>query len=295
MVLCIALTIILFLCLRLSLIKRSAREIRKQFAQKLSMDTNTCIGISSRDKDMRCLADDLNAQLQILRKKQIRYEQGDRELKDAVTNISHDLRTPLTAIISYLDLMEQNPAKARQYIPILQERTDALAQLTEELFRYSLVTSPQYSCPVQPAAVNNILEESILGYYALLQESGIIPVIAITEKRIIRAVNREALTRVFTNLLHNAARYSDGDLHIAMDDDGTITFSNRASGLDEIQAGKLFDRFFTIESARKSTGLGLSIAKALVEKMGGSITAEFTQGILHIRIKLPEKAEASAS
>lgn len=294
MVLCITLGIILFLVIRLYLIKRSANEIREQLARKLSADTNTLISISSTDRDMRRLAADLNIQLQRLRAEHIRYSRGDTELKNAVTNISHDLRTPLTAIISYLDLLEESPDKASQYIPILRERTEALAQLTEELFRYSVITSPECSHTLETVLLGSVLEESILGHYAALQERGITPVIEITEEKIVRRANRDALARVFSNLLHNAMKYSDGDLRVTMDDRGTITFSNRASGLDEVQAGRLFDRFYTIESPRRSTGLGLSIARALVEQMGGTITAEFTKGVLHIRLLFP-RDETSVS
>ncbi len=287
MLLFAALAVIALLGIRLYVVKKSAREIRDQLAEKLSGDTNTPIGISSADRDMRRLAADLNVCLRQLRAEHIRYSRGDRELKNAVTNISHDLRTPLTAIISYLDLLEESPEKASRYLPILRERAEALARLTEELFQYSVITSPEQTHTLEPVLLGSVLEESILGYYAPLQERGITPVIGITGVKVVRRANREALARVFSNLLQNAMKYSDGDLRITMDDRGLITFSNRASGLDEVQAGRLFDRFYTIENARQSTGLGLSIAKALVEQMGGTITAEFTEGVLHIRLLFP--------
>ncbi|MDE7137595.1 MAG: sensor histidine kinase, partial [Ruminococcus sp.] len=94
------------LSIKLYLIKKSAREIKDELAYRLENSTNTLISISSRDKDMCILADSLNIQLKELRKKRLNYEKGDLELKEAITNISHDLRTPLTAVIGYLDLME---------------------------------------------------------------------------------------------------------------------------------------------------------------------------------------------
>lgn len=286
--LCIAFVIIFLLIIKIYLLKKSAREIKNQLAERLSTDTNTLIGISSGDRDMRNLASGLNEQLKILRREYIRCQHGDTELKNAVTNISHDLRTPLTAISSYLDLLETNPEKSEQYTAIIRERTETLNQLTEELFRYSVITSPEYDTTSEPAVLNSILEESILSYYAALQEHGITPEIEITEKKIIRNINKNAMSRVFSNLLNNAVKYSDGDLQVKMSDNGIIIFSNSSARLNEVQVERLFDRFYTVENARKSTGLGLSIAKILVKQMNGDITARYENHKLSIRIVFPD-------
>ncbi|MDE6790073.1 MAG: HAMP domain-containing histidine kinase [Ruminococcus sp.] len=282
----IALVIIFLLIIKICLLKKSTREITTQLDEKLTADTNTLIDVSSGDKDIRNLASNLNEQLKILRSEHIRCQQGDTELKNAVTNISHDLRTPLTAISSYLDLLETNPEKSEKYIKIIRERTENLNQLTDELFRYSVITSPEYNDIVEPVVINSVLEESILSYYVALQEHGITPDIDITETQIIRSISRNALSRVFANLLNNAIKYSDGDLHIAMSDNGIITFSNKSVELNEIQTERLFDRFYTVENARKSTGLGLSIAKILIEQMNGKISAEYSNNTLFIRIEI---------
>ena len=104
-------------------------------------------------------------------------------------------------------------------------------------------------------------------------------------KRIEKPLNRETLARIFSNILNNALKYSDGDLEITLHDDGEIVFSNTASELNEIQVGKLFDRFFTVEAARNSGGLGLAISKTLVEQMGGNISAKLIDHVLSIQIK----------
>lgn len=284
-ILMISIVIIFSLTVKIYLLKKSAREITNQLDEKLSEDTNTLIDISSGDRDIRRLADNLNSQLKILRAEHIRCQQGDMELKNAVMNISHDLRTPITAIGSYLDLLEKNPEKS-QYIKIIRERTENLNQLTEELFRYSVITSPEYRDITETLTVNSVLEESILTYYATLQEHGIVPKIDITDKPVIRNISRNALNRVFANLLNNAVKYSNGDLCISMSADGVIIFANKSVELSEVQTERLFDRFYTIENARKSTGLGLSIARVLVEQMNGSISAEYCGNTLFIIIKL---------
>ena len=203
-----------------------------------------------------------------------------------MTNISHDLRTPLTAICGYMDLLEQEEKSesVARYLSLIANRTEALKQLTEELFRYSVILSTKDEMEPEAVSLNGVLEESIAGLYGALVGRGITPVISMPEKKIERKLNKAALSRVFNNILSNALKYSDGDLEITLQEDGGIIFANTASGLNEVQVGKLFDRFFTVEAARNSSGLGLSIAKTLVEHMGGSITARLEEQKLKIVI-----------
>ena len=282
----ILLLIIFVLLAKVYFLRKSAQEISEAFRDRLTADTNTLIDISTRDPYMRQLAADINMQLRLLRKQRQKYLTGDRELKEAVTNISHDLRTPLTAICGYLDLLdkEDKSENTSRYLSLIGNRVEAMKQLTEELFRYSVILSTG-DLVLEPVCVNGVLEESIAAFYGALTSRDIQPEIHITENRIERQLNREALGRVFSNILNNALKYSDGDLAITLRDDGEIIFSNTASALNKVQVGKLFDRFFTVEAARNSNGLGLSIAKTLVEQMGGFILAELENKKLNIRIQ----------
>ena len=282
----ILLLIIFVLATKVYFLRKSAQEISEAFRDRLTADTNTLIDISTRDPYMRQLAADINMQLRLLRKQRQKYLTGDRELKEAVTNISHDLRTPLTAICGYLDLLdkEDKSENTSRYLSLIGNRVEAMKQLTEELFRYSVILSTG-DLVLEPVCVNGVLEESIAAFYGALTSRDIQPEIHITENRIERQLNREALGRVFSNILNNALKYSDGDLAITLRDDGEIIFSNTASALNKVQVGKLFDRFFTVEAARNSNGLGLSIAKTLVEQMGGLILAELENKKLNIRIQ----------
>ena len=292
-VISILLILIFILLFKLVLVQKTAREIEAQFAERLMTETNTLIDISYQDKNMRRLAERLNSELRKLRKERHRFQQGDLGLKSAVTNISHDLRTPLTAISGYLDLLDnvEKSEAAERYIEVIKNRTEVLKQLTEELFRYSIITSPEYDNSVELVVVNVVLEESILGFYAALQERKITPNISMTEKKVIRKVNRAALSRIFSNLINNAIKYSDGDLNITLTDAGKITFSNTASDLSEVDVKRLFDRFYTVENARKSTGLGLSISRILIEQMNGTISAQYENGKLTICIQLPDVSD----
>ena len=294
--LCVILSItVIALCIKIILMQKSAEKISEELTEKLKSDTNTLISIATQDRAMCRLANDINAQLRELRKQRLRFVQGDIELKNAVTNISHDLRTPLTAISGYLDLLDhvEKNETAERNLEIIKKRTEVLKQLTEELFRYSVVTSPEYSSTTELVAVNGVLEESILGFYAALQERKITPNIHMTENKVMRKLNRAVLSRIFSNLLNNAMKYSDGDLDITLTDAGEIIFANMASSLNEVEAERLFDRFYTVENARKATGLGLSIARTLMEQMNGTITAQYGNGKLSICIQLPDNLSAS--
>jgi hypothetical protein len=275
------------LAVKIYLLRRDMDALSEELGEQLSTDTNTLLSVSSGDRHLRKLAADLNRELGLLRQQRQRYLSGDRELKEAVTNISHDLRTPLTAICGYLELLEREEKSetVERYIEIIGNRVQVLKQLTEELFRYSVIMTTQPREREQ-VVINAVLEESVAAFYAALKEKNITPEIHMPEKPVARYLDRSALSRVFSNLLNNAIKYSDGDLEITLTERGEICFSNRADRLNEVQVGKLFDRFYTVEAARKSTGLGLAIARALVEQMGGTIGAAYENGRLSIWIAL---------
>lgn len=279
--------IMLALLVKIHMLRKAAQEIEDAFADRLVTDTNTLIDISSGDRAMRSLANAVNRELRTLRAERRRFQQGDMELKNAVTNISHDLRTPLTAICGYLDLLEQEykTEAAERYLEVIRNRTEMLTQLTEELFRYSVIFSGGNNGTKEPVVINGLLEESIAAFYTVLKERNIVPEVQMPETKVVRMLDRSALSRVFSNLISNAIKYSDGDLRVNLSEDGEITFSNMASGLDEIQVGRLFDRFYTVEAARKSTGLGLAISKTLVEEMNGLISAKYENGRLSVMIQ----------
>ena len=280
---------VIALVVKIHVLQKAAEEIADAFADGLATDTNTLIDISSRDRHMRRLADAVNVQLRRLRAERHRFCQGDAELKGAVTNISHDLRTPLTAICGYLDLLEReekSEAVAR-YLDIIRNRAQLLSQLTEELFRYSVILTDPEDSLKEEVVINHLLEESIAAFYGILLAHDITPSIRIPKHKVIRTLDASALSRVFANLLSNAVKYSDGDLEIVLSERGEITFSNSAAGLNQVQAGRLFDRFYTVESARNSTGLGLAIARHLTEQIGGTISASYENGRLSILVTLP--------
>ena len=283
------LVVIAVLAVKVYTLRKAAAEIAEAFSARLKEDTNTLIDISSRDKKMRELAEAVNRELKLLRRQRQQFVNGDRELKEAVAGVSHDLRTPLTAIYGYLELLEREelPPEAARYVAQIRGRAEALRELMEELFRYSVVASTPEVFP-EPVNLCRVLEDSLISFYGSFTQRGIEPEVIIPEEGVWRNLDPSALTRIFGNIISNAIKYSDGDFAVTLTPDGTVIFANTAAALSSVDVGKLFDRFFTVDSARKSTGLGLSIAKLLTERMHGTIGAEYAEGRLVITVRFLE-------
>ena len=148
-------------------------------------------------------------------------------------------RTPLTALIGYLDLLEQeeNGETVGRYLSQIRNRTEALKDLTEELFQYSVAASSQELHP-EPVDVVGVLEESLLSFYGVMQEKGIEPVIHLPEAPVCRSLDISAVNRIFSNIVSNALKYSDGDFFVCMDLDCGISFYQYGTELKRRRRGK---------------------------------------------------------
>lgn len=283
--------LLLILAGKVYTLRKSARQLREGMARQLERETNTLLAVSSGDREMRALADALNGQLAQLRAERQRYQHGDLELKEAITNISHDLRTPLTAIVGYLALLEgeEKSEAVERYLSQISNRTQVLHQLSEELFAYALLTAPQ---PLHPQRVDlrGLVEEALLSYCGAMEQRGMEPTIQLPEGRVERNLDPTAAGRVLSNIISNALKYSAGDFAVTMTPDGVITFANSAPDLNPVLVQRLFDRFFTVETARHSTGLGLSIAKLLTQQMEGTLEAKYQEGQLVITLSFPDSS-----
>lgn len=280
--------ICIFLIIKLYLIKKSIREIEKSINWILEGDTNNLLTVSSADTDIKRLANSLNIKLKNLRNQKLQYVNGNQELKKSITNISHDLRTPLTSISGYVDLLKTKKGKERQeeYLNIIDRKTNDLILLTEQLFDFSKTMDMSTKIEKNNLCLNEILEETLTNYYILFKENNIEPNINITDKQIYKMVDRNAIIRIFENILSNVIKYSNGEFNVTLNEKGEIIFSNKSTMLDATTVQKIFNRYFTVEDAKESTGLGLSIAKQLVELNSGNIYAKYINGKLIIKIIL---------
>lgn len=282
----LAFATVIFLLIKYNNLKRGIRKITAQVQDKIENNTNTLISVSEGGAETKELAAILNRELKVFREEGQKFRKGDNEVKEAVANISHDLRTPITAMSGYLELLEreEKSGQVERYIGIISERCAALKSLTEELFDYSVTAAKADNLTLTDTCLNEELELVLASFYAALTEAGIEPEIVIPETKVVRQLDKAALQRVFGNIINNALKYSDGDLFVTLKEDGTVIFANTARNMTPVDTARLFERFYTVQTAKGSTGLGLSIARMLTGKMNGNIHAEYNNGMLEIII-----------
>ena len=278
---------VIALAVKVVLLKRAFTEIDTQVKDHMDGTNSSAFQLSTADKDARKLANDLNSELQELHAERVFLKDGDKRMKENVTAISHDLRTPLTAINSYVDLLENesDEEKRKEYLERIKDRTSELKDLTGELFKYSVSSDVQYDSQLseEPLDLQNIIENSLISFYKEFTSKGIVPETDLPSEKVTVVSNRKTLMRIFDNVFSNAAKYGTS-LSVKLTCDGEVTVTNDAPGLTAVQVSKLFDKYYTVSDGSNSTGLGLSIAKELVGSAGGSITAELNGGMLTIRM-----------
>lgn len=283
----IVLVISTLLVIKIFMMKREINRICKTLPKILNTDTNNTITIDSNDRTIKKLANTLNENLKKLRKLELEYKNGNRELKSSITDISHDLRTPLTAIRGYLDLMEDGKLSTEQgkYLKTIEDKVLELTDLTEQLFDFSKSLDIPQEVKKEMVCINDILEDTIASFYGIFKKYDIEPNVEICKKKVERLSNATMLKRIFENIISNAIKYSEKEFTVKMSSDGIIEFSNTSTELEHVDLEKIFDRYYTLRSAKKSNGIGLSIAKQLVDMCEGSIDAKIENGRLLISIK----------
>ncbi|MCC3863754.1 HAMP domain-containing histidine kinase [Terrisporobacter petrolearius] len=271
--------------------KKELNNMSNQLKNYNMGKTEKKIDITFLDKHIGKMAIEINNLIDLHAMSNIEKKSAERELKQAVANMSHDLRTPLTSILGYIQLMEKpevTEEEKKEYLTIAKDRTRRLQILLNDFFELSLIESVDHSLKLEKLKMNNIVEEIVMNLYDRFNEQQIVPSIKIPQEKINIIGDESAIKRVIENLLTNAIRYSDGNIAIILEKNNkniSLTISNGVKDLTEKDVELFFDRFYTADQTRsgKGTGLGLSIAKGLMEKMNGKLSAELKDGWLYMK------------
>lgn len=271
---------------------KQIESLAKKIKKINESNTNEIITISSPNKNIENLAFEINNILKSKRDMECKYKELDLELRQAIANISHDLRTPLTSIMGYIQLLkDENISKddKKEYINIVEKRSYVLKNLISSFYDLSRLQASEYDLELEKVNLHDILCEIIAAFYNDIENKGLEPVVEIEESNSLVLGDKIAINRIFTNLIQNILKYGKGKVKIVLKEekDYIVTaFSNEENEIKEDEVNRIFERFFTGDRMRtgQNTGLGLAITKILVEEQGNKIFAEKKYNILTIKI-----------
>lgn len=261
-------------------IRAQLRDINEQLDFLCEKDTNMLLLTDTNMADIGRLKERINRFLEQWHRQREAAAKKEQMISDTYTNLSHDIRTPLTSLDGYFQLLKDETDKSAQehYIDIIQERITSLKDMLEELFMFTKLKNDSFKLELSNCCVSRLLKQTVFSYYEEWKKQGIEPSLDICEDTIFITANAQALRRVFQNVIKNALVHGQNSICIQMKQINKmvhILVSNDVKNPDDIDVDKVFERFYKADEARSisSSGLGLSIAKELVERMGGSIEA----------------------
>lgn len=283
--------ILILLCILISY-QRQIKSICRQLRFLKEHESNMMVTKEIQFGHIEELTDLLNEFFKERKKEKTDSMKKEQMIADTYTNLSHDIRTPLTSLDGYFQLLEtaKEEEERTRYLRIMQERIESLKEMLEELFTYTKLQNENYELKLERQNVNHILKETIFSYYDSWTECGIEPGFDITEESVFIQGNKQALHRTIQNVIKNGRDHGNKEIEISLKKEGKqaeLLFQNKVDAGDQIDVERAFERFYKADEARSknSTGLGLSIAKGFVEKMNGEIGAEVEDGWFCIRIR----------
>ena len=264
--------------------QRQVKDICRQLAFLMKHDSNMLIHREFGLGGIGMLSDRLNDLLELRRKEKQYYQEKETLIADTYTNLSHDIRTPLTSLDGYFQLMEacENVEEQRRYLNIIHERIHSLNEMLEELFMFTKLKNESYSLELTPCCINRILKETVFSYYDDWVRRGIQPDIQITEEQLYIDGNKQGLSRIIQNVIKNGLDHGEKKIRIVLkreQNQAVLRISNQVTASEQIDIEHVFDRFYKADAARSktSTGLGLSIAREFVRRMNGEIGAKIEE------------------
>ncbi len=279
-----------YLLVRLLSLKKALKGAGKQLKEiNRELEENRIVKLTLPDKDAEELLMVVNESLQAIREQKNVYAKREKELKQQIENISHDLRTPLTSMLGYLRIMETGglSPEEREDLQTIIRKAERLQELITQFYDYTKVTSSDYSLSLESVEVTKLLREALADAYPELEKRQLDVTAQIPQGPLVITGNVNAMQRVLQNLLQNVVRYAKSYLEVSVsegDGEVEISFANDVEDMNVSDVERLFERFYTPDASRTqgSTGLGLTIAKEFVEKMRGSMEAELVGEKLRI-------------
>lgn len=267
--------------------KRQIRDITNQIRVFKERKTNKKINTQIVDKDIEELALQINEYLELYKRNEQEKIIFENTLKQGIANMSHDLRTPLTSIIGYLKLLQNDEIDKKEALDILKNKTNKLNVLINDFFELASIESEDYELDMTKVNLTNVVRDEILSLYEAFQRKGLEPKINILDKPIFIMSDKDSLERIIDNLISNTLKYAEKDIEINLEksnDKVILKISNICTSIDEKDVLHMFDRFYMADKVRKGqgAGLGLSIVRSLMEKMDGIITSRCEQNRLSI-------------
>lgn len=267
---------------RFCLLKKEIKNTTRQLHDFNVNKTAKKIDINYTDSHFEELAKEINNQIDLTKQAEAVKRSTENKLKQAISHISHDIRTPMTSILGYIQFLESDeisPELKKEYIKTIKNSAGRLKILLEDFFELSIIEQADYPLKIERVRLNDLIVGSLFGFYEEFNRSKIKPEIHIPDNDIMMMTDPSAVKRVVENLVVNAIRYSTGNVVIRLEKfDATVQLriSNTVDKLNEQDINQMFDRFYKADQTRtgKGTGLGLPIAKSLMEKMNGSIYAK---------------------
>lgn len=275
--------------------QRQVKDICRQLAFLLKNESNMLITSDIETGGIGRLRDSLNELLSRQRGEKVRYQEKEKMISEIYTSLSHDIRTPLTSLDGYFQLLEtsEDPKEQDRYIQIIQERISSLKEMLEELFLFAKLKNDSYQIELSVCCFSSILKETVFSYYDEWQRRGLKPEIQIPVERLYFTGNEQALRRLIQNVIKNGLDHGKDKIGICLyRNEGMLhlKISNQTDHPEKIDISRVFERFYKADGARSrtSSGLGLSIARELAVKMGGEMQAGISGEEFWIEAVFPE-------